>query len=127
MNEILIDGEKIRRLREKHRWTQKELATIAGVDQSIISGLENNRKEGIRLETLVAIGRAFMVPTDDLLVPPEPVPEEPVDPQIDVFMHLVEDMLPEERASAEMFVRFVIEQRKKEGQRKKRRKKSEAT
>jgi DNA-binding XRE family transcriptional regulator len=103
------------------------LAMVSGVDQSNISALETNRKVGARIETMVAIARAFRVPTDDLFVTAEPVPEEPMDPQIDVFMHLVEDMLPEERASAEMFVRFVIDQRKKDERRKKRRKKADAT
>ena len=117
MEDILIDGEKIRSLRNKLRWTQKELAMVSGVDQGIISHLENNSKAGTRIETLVALARAFGVATDDLFVPVEPVPVEPTDPKIDVMMHLVEDMTDEERQSAEMFIRFVLAQRKRQSKR----------
>jgi transcriptional regulator with XRE-family HTH domain len=118
MEDILIDGEKIRALRNKRRWTQKELAMVSGVDQSIISDLENNKKAGTRIETLVALARALSVATDGLFVPVDPVPVEPTDPQIDVMMRLVEDMLPDERQSAEIFIRFVLAQRKKQQRRK---------
>ena len=117
MEDILIDGAKIRSLRNKRRWTQKELAMASGVDQGIISHLENNSKAGTRIETLVALARAFGVATDDLFVPVEPVPVEPTDPQIDVMMALVEDMTTEERQSAEMFIRFVLAQRKLQSKR----------
>lgn len=114
MEDILIDGAKIRALRNKRRWTQKQLAMASGVDQSIISHLENNAKPGTRIETLVALARAFGVATDDLLVPVDPIPVEPTDPKLDVAMRLVEDMTDEEWQSAEMFIRFVLAQRKKQ-------------
>jgi transcriptional regulator with XRE-family HTH domain len=112
MEDILIDGDKIRALRTKKRWTQKDLAMAAGVDQGLVSRLENNDQRGTRIDTLVAVGRALGVATDALLVPAEPVPMEPTDPQMDVMMYLVEDMTPEERQSAELFIRFVIGQRR---------------
>lgn len=118
MEDILVDGEKIRQLRQKHRWTQKELAMASGVDQAVISKLENNFKGGTRIETMVALARAFGVATDELFVPAEPTPVDPTDPQIDVMMRLVEDMTPAERQSAEMFIRFVLVQRKKQSKRK---------
>lgn len=114
MEDILIDGAKIRALRNKRRWTQKQLAMVSGVDQSIISHLENNAKAGTRIETLVALARSFGVATDDLFVPVDPIPVEPTDPKLDVMMRLVEDMTDEERQSAEMFIRFVLAQRKKQ-------------
>ena len=123
--DILIDGDKIRALREKRHWSQNQLARVSGVFQGAISRLEANRQTNTRADTLIAVARALGVPTDVLLVDGgPPVPEEPTDPRIDVFMHLVEDMTPEERASAEMFVRFVIDQRKKEERKKRRQRKS---
>jgi transcriptional regulator with XRE-family HTH domain len=110
MEDILIDGEKIRSLRNKRRWTQKQLAMTSGVDQSIISNLENNAKPGTRIETLVALARALSVATDDLLVPAEPIPAEPTDPKLDVMMRMVEDMTEDEKNSVEMFIRFVKSQ-----------------
>jgi len=112
MEDILIDGDKIRALRTKRRWTQKDLAMAAGVDQGLISRLENNDQRATRIDTLVAVARVLKVPTDDLFVPAEPVPVEPTDPQLDVMMRLVEDMTPDERESAEMFIRFVLSQRR---------------
>ena len=107
MEDILIDGEKIRTLRNKRRWTQKQLALASGVDQSIISNLENNAKPGTRIETMVALARALGVATDDLFVPAEPIPVEPTDPRLDVMMRMVENMTDEEKDSVEMFIRFV--------------------
>ncbi|MBI3913125.1 MAG: helix-turn-helix transcriptional regulator [Chloroflexi bacterium] len=109
----MIDGAKIRALRDKRRWTQSDLEQSSGVDQGIISNLENDRKEGTRIETLVALARALQVATDDLLVPAKPIPIEPTDPQLDVMMRLVEDMTAAERESAETFMRFVISRRKR--------------
>ncbi len=113
MEDILIDGEKIRALRTKRRWSQRDLSLAAGVDQGVISRLENNIQADTRIDRLVAIARTLGVPTDDLFVPAEPVPVQPSDPQIDVMMRLVEDMTPEERQSAEMFIRFVLSQRRR--------------
>lgn len=113
MQDTLIDGEKIRALRKKRRWTQKDLAGASGVDQGLISRLENNNQGATRIDTFVAVARALGVATDDLFVPEQPKPVEPTDPQIDVMMRMVEDMTPEERRSAEMFMRFVMSQRKR--------------
>ncbi len=113
MQDNLIDGEKIRALRKKRRWTQKDLADASGVDQGLISRLENNNQGATRIDTFVAVARALGVATDDLFVPEEPMPVEPTDPQIDVMMRLVEDMTPEEKQSAEMFMRFVVSRRKR--------------
>lgn len=113
MQDILIDGAKIRALRQKHHWSQKDLAWACGADQGLISRLENNNQGATRIDTFVAVARALGVATDDLLVPEEPKPVEPTDPQIDVMMRLVDDMTAEERRSAEMFMRFVMSQRKR--------------
>ncbi len=113
MEDILIDGAKIRRLRQNKGWSQFDLARITLVDQGTISQLENNQKTNVRIETLVRLARAFGIALDELLVPPDPSEVEPTDPQLDVMMRLVVDMTPEERASAEMFIRFVLAQRRR--------------
>jgi transcriptional regulator with XRE-family HTH domain len=113
MDDILIDGAKIRRLRKNKGWSQMDLARIAWVDQGTISQLENNAKLGIRTDTLVRLARCLGAPTDELLVPADGVPVETSDPQLDVMTRLVRDMTPEERQSAEMFIRFVLAQRRR--------------
>ena len=113
MEDILIDGSAIRRLRKNKGWSQMDLARIAWVDQGSISQLERNAKSGLRTDTLVRLARALGVSTDDLLYPTDGTPVEPTDPQLDVMMRLVVDMTPEERQSAEMFIRFVLAQRRR--------------
>ncbi len=113
MEDVLIDGEKIRRLRKNKGWSQIDLARIAWIDQGTISALERNAKGGLRIDTLVRIARALGVSIDGLFVPTDGATVEPTDPQLDVMMRLVVDMTPEERQSAEMFIRFVLAQRKR--------------
>jgi transcriptional regulator with XRE-family HTH domain len=113
MEDILIDGEKIRRLRKNKGWSQMDLARISWVDQGTISALERNAKGGLRIDTLVRLARALGVSTDSLFVPTDGATVEPTDPQLDVMMRLVVDLTPEERQSAEMFIRFALAQRRR--------------
>jgi len=120
MEDILIDGAKIRRLRKNKGWSQFDLARVSWVDQGTISQLETNRKNNLRADTLVRLARALGVALDELFVPADPSVVEPTDPQLDVMMRLVTNMTPEERASAEMFIRFVLAQRRRHGSENKR-------
>ncbi len=113
MEDILIDGAKMRQFRKNKGWSQFGLARVALVDQGTISALERNARAGLRLNTLVRLARSLGVSTDDLLVPSDGTPVEPTDPQLNVMMHLVVDMTPEERKSAEEFIRFVLAQRRR--------------
>lgn len=63
----LLDGEQIRRVREQLGWKQRQLATRADVDPSIISRLERNLQGDTTLSVVVAIARALNVRIDDLL------------------------------------------------------------
>ena len=121
MEDILIDGAKIRRLRKNKGWSQFDLARVSWVDQGTISQLETNRKNNLRADTLVRLARALGVALDELFVPADPSVVEPTDPQLDVMMRLVTNMTPEERASAEMFIRFVLTQRRRHGSENRRR------
>ena len=51
MEDILIDGAKIRRLRKNKGWSQFDLARVSWVDQGTISQLETNRKNNLRADT----------------------------------------------------------------------------
>ena len=113
MEQIKIDGARIRTLRNQRRWTQKELAIRSGVNESLISSLENKAKPGVRIASLVKLARALGVATDDLLVS-ELIPIKPADPQLDLIRRLVEVMTPGEQQSATMFLRFVLAQRKRQ-------------
>ncbi len=121
MEDILVNGDKLRRLRQKRRWSQIDLARVSGTDQGTISRLETGNQGDTRIDTLVRIARALSIPTDDLFVRAEPAEVAVANPEIDVFMHLVEDMTPEERASAESYIRFVLHERRASKPRKKKR------
>lgn len=113
LEEVAIDGGKIRSLREQRGWTQKDLALKAGVDQSLISALETDRKEDVRFSTIMALARALNVKPHQLLTSSESSPPEPTDPQINIMMRMVNDMTVDERASVIAFVNHYKDQRKK--------------
>jgi transcriptional regulator with XRE-family HTH domain len=52
---------QIRRLRERHGWTQAELAEKAGTQQVVVSRWESPDNPGITLNTLKRLARAFDV------------------------------------------------------------------
>ena len=113
MEDILIDGEKIRRLRKNKGWSQMDLARIAWIDQGTISALERNAKPGIRMDTFVRLAHTLGVPSDDLFVAPDGTPVVPTDPQLDMLMQLFQKLEEEERRSVEMFMRLLISDRRK--------------
>jgi transcriptional regulator with XRE-family HTH domain len=71
-------GERIRNVRRRRGLTQRELATAAGVSESLIKKLEQGHITNLRLETLHKIAVPLKVPTSSLVVGPEP--EDPVAP-----------------------------------------------
>ena len=50
-----VIGSGLRRARRERGWSQRELARLASVDQSLISRLENGIAPGIRYERFVRI------------------------------------------------------------------------
>jgi transcriptional regulator with XRE-family HTH domain len=60
-------GEKIQHLRTQRRLTQTELAKKAGVDQAIISRLENKLSFNVRSDVLKALAKALGCTTDYLV------------------------------------------------------------
>ncbi len=63
-------GDRIRALREARNLNQLELVKLAGVKQSTLSQLENNKHKGASIATLQAIARALDVTLEQLLGPP---------------------------------------------------------
>jgi transcriptional regulator with XRE-family HTH domain len=109
-----IDAAQIRALRRQRGWTQKELLFKSGVDQSLISDLENGKKVGPRIDTMVALARAFGVSVDDLFVPrANPMPVQPPDPQLIRIQALLKKMTPEDQELVITFARFIIAHRRR--------------
>jgi transcriptional regulator with XRE-family HTH domain len=111
LDEVNIDGRKIRSLRERRGWTQKDLSLKSGIDQSLISALETDRKEDVRFSTIMALARSLGVQPHQLLTSSESVPVEPTDPQISIMMRMVNNMTVEERASVIALVNLYKYQR----------------
>ncbi len=106
LDEVRIDGAKIKALREARGWTQRDLWQKSGVDQAVISALESNQKGDIFYRTIRMLAHTLGVRTDDLLASPESMKVEPTDPQINVAMKLVNDMTAEERAIMQKHVAY---------------------
>lgn len=62
-----IDGDKIRKLREKNKVTQLYLATVVGVTTETISRWENRRYPTIKKENALKLAEALQVPLDELI------------------------------------------------------------
>jgi transcriptional regulator with XRE-family HTH domain len=63
----LINGAKIAELREQKGWGQRELATAAKIDHSVISRLERNLQSDCMVSALSAIAFVLGVSIDELL------------------------------------------------------------
>lgn len=58
---------KLREMREAKGWTQKALADKTGVQQSVISDIENGIVKYPRMDSLVALSRAFGCTIEDMI------------------------------------------------------------
>lgn len=63
----MLSGNQIKGLREQRGWEQRELATVAQVHPSVVSRLERNLQEDVKLSVVVAIASALGVTVDSLL------------------------------------------------------------
>ena len=63
----LINGQVLRATREAKGWNQQTLAREAGVDKSVISRLEREMQDDLRVSVLVAIATALEISADTLL------------------------------------------------------------
>lgn len=64
-------GEQLRQLREQKGLSQKELATIAGLDDAIISHLECNRRH-VTVEHATRLAKVFNMSTPEFWAAIEP-------------------------------------------------------
>jgi transcriptional regulator with XRE-family HTH domain len=72
-------GERIRSTRRRRGLTQRDLATAAGVSESLIKKLEQGTITDVRLETLHKIAIPLRVPTSTLAAGPDAAPAEESD------------------------------------------------
>lgn len=61
-----MTGERIRRLRERHGWTQLELAAKMNINNSVLSRIESGKRP-IEDELLIRFAEVFDTSADDLL------------------------------------------------------------
>lgn len=103
-----IDGEKLRYLRQEVQgWTQDELGDRAHVDRSLISKIENNRKENVYMHVALSIAHTLGVPVEEIIVGSFPKSE----PSLLVMMNHIEGMTPEEKKSVLDYIQFVLSKR----------------
>ncbi len=63
----LLDGSRIAKLRKQKGWEQRQLASIAQVDPSVISRLERGIQEDFKLSIVISVASALEVSVDALL------------------------------------------------------------
>jgi transcriptional regulator with XRE-family HTH domain len=69
-------ARNVRKLRDRHDWTQTDLARRAGIAQTAISYVEREDGKSPTVETLVAIANALRLPAWVLLLPELPTDAE---------------------------------------------------
>lgn len=68
-------GDRIRKLRDERRWTQKELSKISGIGKNYISAIElGNRRPG--LDAMPKLCNAFGVTEQEIRFGGEPLKDE---------------------------------------------------
>lgn len=92
-----MTGEKIRELRKKHRYSQKQLAEMIGVAQTAVSAWETGAR-GITLDVLMHVATALGEPLSALL--PEEVSQQ-TKARLDSVKQL-DELQREEMYSSEM-------------------------
>ena len=68
---MILIGKKIKELRNKHKYTQTELATLVGVTKSTIAAYENDTRLP-SYNVLIKLSRVLKVSTDYLLLNKKP-------------------------------------------------------
>ena len=102
-------GSRVRQLREKKGLTQRELGQLAGVQQSHISLIENDRRPNVTAVVAADIARALGVSLEYLL-------DLRLDPEIRWMFDQVEMMNPEERNLVRFAIEVVVARREAESQ-----------
>lgn len=64
--ELMLFKDRIKELRQKNGWSQQELASKTGIDQSIVAGYESGKKTASP-DNLIDIAKLFGVSLDYLL------------------------------------------------------------
>jgi transcriptional regulator with XRE-family HTH domain len=74
-------GRRIRFLREKHGWTQQQLADMTGIGRVHVSELENGKREA-GLKMLEKLSSSFGISVSDLLKDLGDHPKAAIDDQV---------------------------------------------
>lgn len=61
-------GNRVRLLREKNHWSQKELSDISGITQATISRIESGKSKELGSFTLRNLARVLGVTMESLLI-----------------------------------------------------------
>ncbi len=69
-------GKKIKELREDKGLSQRELARMAGTNNTDIMNIENGKTKYFKVDTLRILAEALNVPTSDLLIAAGYLPED---------------------------------------------------
>lgn len=105
----IVNGKAIQSLRQRLNWTQGQLAQRAGVSQSVLSRLENNKDENaVSINHVGNIARALAVPVSHVLNDPYYRVDEPL-PNLEQALEAVVRKLAEYDSVAQRRAAFILE------------------
>ena len=86
-------GKAILRLRKARDWTQGQLSTYSGVDQSYLSRIERDQHENVSVKIIAAIAMALDVSVDSILIEggilPQPEGDKPWSREVLIMQRLL--------------------------------------
>jgi len=105
----IVNGEAIRGLRQRLKWTQGQLAERADVSQAVLSRLENNKNENaVSINNVADIAQALAVPVSHLLNDPYYRVDESL-PKLEQALETVVHRLAEYDSIAQRRAAFMLE------------------
>ena len=99
-------GSKLRGLRENRELTQAQLAEMAGLEQSHISLIENDRRPRVGAVVVAKLARALDVSVDTLLEIPDSH-----EPTLRDMFGRIRDMTHEEQETVDLAIELILARR----------------
>lgn len=120
MNDVRVDGRKLKHFREAQHLTQGQLAIKSGVGQSHISRLEVGGRRNAHISTVVKLSSALEVPLEELLVlppgakTPEATTFDLLDPRLKVYLQKLAHLPLEDQELITNIIAPIIEREERE-------------
>lgn len=105
----IIDGERLRALREARNWDKQTLAQQAGISASVITRLERGSQADLRVSILLALARTLEIEPGALLTAITPASGQAL-PDLAAALHEASRLSPShQRHLASLMKTYILE------------------